>query len=282
MSKPYMTAARLRALDARLSDGDRAALRRVAELRFVSGGQLGRLDFPDVPGRTVREALLRLKRLDVLERLPRSVGGVRAGSSGYVYRLGAAGQRVAALHGWTASKSGWRAHVPGTLFVTHALKTAELHVLLVEADRAGRIELVELAGEAGSRRRYGGPLGPRVLKPDSFARLGQGDYELVYFIEVDMGTEGSRALLTKLRQYAEYEATGREQDACGVFPLTLWLIPDTERIEVIQDCIGRLPYPARSLFQVAPFTEVEAVLASAGAGGSLPGHEKMESRKGEI
>jgi Replication-relaxation len=281
MSVPYMTAERLRALDAQLSDRDRAVLRRVAELRFVSGGQLGRMDFPDVPRRTVREALLRLKRLDVLERLPRSVGGVRAGSPAYVYRLSSAGQRLAALHGWLPSASRWRAHVPGTLFVAHALKAAELHALLVEADRAGRIELIELAGEAASRRRYGGPLGPRVLKPDSFARVGSGEYELVFFIEIDMGTEGSRALTTKLRQYADYEASGQEQAERGVFPLTLWLAPDAERVGVIADCIRLLPRPARSLFRVAPFTEVEAVIANPGAGGGLPNNEKMEARKGE-
>lgn len=275
MSGRYMTAERLRALDARLSGRDKAILRRVSQLRFVSGAQLRRMEFPDVPGRTVRETLLRLKRLDVLERLPRTVGGVRAGSAGYVYRLGSAGQRLAALHGWQAGGSKWRTHVPGTLFLAHTLRVAELHTWLVEADRNGRIELIELAAEAASRRRYGAPLGPRVLKPDSFVRLGSGEYEFVYFIEVDMGTEGSRALLTKLKQYVEYEASGVEQDERGAFPLTLWLTPDTDRARVIEDCIRRLPRPAQALFRVAPFTEVEAVMASDGPSEGLPSNEKM-------
>jgi hypothetical protein len=271
----YLTAARLAELDAQLSDRDRAVVRRISGLRFVSGAQLIRLHFADVPGRTAREALLRLNRLDVLERLPRTVGGVRAGSAGYVYRLGSAGQRLAVLHGWQPAGSKNRAHVPGTLFVAHALQVAELHTLLVEADRQGRIELIELAGEATSRRSYGGPLGPRVLKPDSYVRLGAGDYEFVYFIEVDRGTEGSQALSAKLHQYVEYEASGGEQAERGVFPLTVWLTPDNGRAEVIADCIKRLPRPARALFRTTPFGEVEALFTGNVAGEGLPHHEKM-------
>lgn len=256
MSGPYLTAARLGELDAQLSDRDQAILRRVSELRFVSGAQLTRMHFLDVPARTARAALLRLTRLDVLERLPRPVGGVRAGSAGYVYRLGAAGQRLAAVHGWQPTQRQRRAHVPGTLFVAHALQVAELHALLVEADRQGRIELIELSGEAAARRSYGGPLGPRVLKPDSYVRLGAGDFEFVYFIEVDQGTEGSRALISKLRQYVEYEASGIEQAERSVFPLTVWLTPDVKRAEVIEDCIERLPRPSHELFAVAPFAKM--------------------------
>lgn len=55
--------------------------------------------------------------------------------------------------------------MPGTLFVAHALKIAELHTGLCRSQPQQPIELIELAGETASRRSYGGPLGPRVLKP---------------------------------------------------------------------------------------------------------------------
>lgn len=275
MSAPYLTTTRLNELNAQLSERDQAILRRVFDLRFVSGAQLVRLHFADVPPRTARAALLRLTRLGVLERLPRLVGGVRAGSGAYVYRLGPAGQRLVVLHGWQPQGRKHRTWVPGTLFVAHALQVAELHTRLVEADRAGRIELIELAGETASRRSYSGPLGPHVLKPDSFVRLGSGDYELVYFIEVDMGTEGSRALISKLRQYVEYEASGIEQGARGVFPLTVWQTPDNARAAVIEDCIERLPRASRALFRAMPFSEIDALFTGNGAGEGLPHHEKM-------
>lgn len=260
MNAPYLTTERLKALDAQLSARDYAVMRRVSELRFVSGAQLGRMHFAGVPKRTTREALLRLKRLDVLERLPRAVGGVRAGSSGYVYRLGSAGQRLAAKHGWQPEGRNWRAHVPGLLFVAHALQIAELHALLVEAGRDGRIELLELQAEPACWRNYGGPFGTRVLKPDSYVRLGQGDYELSYAVEVDMGSEGSRALLAKLRQYAEYEASGVEQAERGVFPKVLWLAPDARRVSAIKGCVERLPQDTRELFQVALFADALGVI----------------------
>jgi Replication-relaxation len=261
MSGAYLTAARLRDLDAQLGDRDKAILRRVSGLRFVTGAQLTRLHFAGVPARTTRQALLRLTRLDVLERLPRPVGGVRAGSAGYVYRVGPAGERLAGSHDWLPDGRKWQPRVPGTLFVAHALGVAELHTRLVEADRDGEVELLELAGETASRRDYGGPFGPRILKPDSFVRLGVGDYEDSYFIEVDLGTEGSRALLGKLRQYVEYAAAGQEQAAHGVFPKVLWLTPDESRARVIRGCVRQLSVDSRELFAVAPFDHAMGVLS---------------------
>ncbi|MBS1883287.1 MAG: replication-relaxation family protein [Actinobacteria bacterium] len=257
MSAPYWTARRLRELDARLGGRDRAVLGRVSELRFVTGSQLARLHFDGVPARTAREALRRQVRLGLLERLPRVVGGVRAGSSGYVYRLGPAGERLA---GQT-----WRTHTPGTLFVAHALQVAELHTLLAEADRAGRIELDELAAEPACHRQFAGLGSQRVLKPDSFVRFGLGDYEWSWFIEVDRGTEGSRALLTKLRQYVEYQASGQEQADHDVFPKVLWTAPDEARAEAIRAGVERLPVAGRELFGVSLFKDAVDTLMSAAA-----------------
>lgn len=250
MSRAYWTAKRLRELDARLSQRDRAVLGRVAELRFVSGDQLLRLHFAGVPIRTAREALLRLTRLGVLERLPRTIGGVRAGSAGFVYRLGPAGQRLVG--------ESWRPHVPGTLFLSHSLQVAELHTLVVEADRMGRIELLELTAEPACWRRYAGG----TLKPDSYLRLGAGEYEDNFFLEVDMGTEGSRALLGKLRQYVEYRASGTEQAERGVFPKVLWLVPGQPRAEVIWDVVDQLRAGGREMFGVSLFKDVVHTLTT--------------------
>ncbi len=46
--------------------------------------------------RIARRVLARLTELGVLARLERRIGGLRAGSSGYVYYLGPAGQRLVA------------------------------------------------------------------------------------------------------------------------------------------------------------------------------------------
>jgi len=265
MTDHYVTAAVARDLTARLTDDDLALLRRVYELRFVSGDQLTRMHFADSPdaavnARAARRTLLRLTRLDVLERLPRVVGGVRSGSAGFVYRLGLAGQRVALEQSWLPDQRRRRSRVPGTLFLAHALQVAELHTLFVEADRSRQLELLELRAEPACWRSYGGVGAQRVmLKPDSYLRLGVGDFEDSYFIEVDMGTEGSRALDRQLKAYVAYHDSGREQTECGVFPKTLWLAPDARRVNAIEGCVRRLPQ-SRELFQVELFAEAVRVV----------------------
>jgi hypothetical protein len=92
-----------------------------------------------------------------------------------------------------------------------------------------------------------------------------------------MGSEGSRALEAKLRQYVEYEATGQEQAERGVFPKTLWLAPNTERAAVIQACVERLPHSAWELFQVGCFSDAVALFAGGKPSEGLPGHEKIEA-----
>jgi hypothetical protein len=267
----YLTPKALAELEAQLSQRDWLVIQTVSGLRFVSGDQLRRLGFADASARATRRALLRLTDLGVLERLPRQVGGVRAGSAGFVYRLAAAGQRLAASRGEQPPrrKSG---QVPGMRFVAHALQSAELATLLVEADRAGQLELLELVNEPACWRRWS----QGRLRPDGFLRIGAGDFEDSYFIEVDMGTVGSQALSAKLRQYLAYAASGSEQAEHGVFPKVLWLTPDQRRAAVIQALVKRLPCSAWELFEAVPFAEALDRLA---AGEGLSGRETIFSKE---
>lgn len=258
MSARRVSPALIRALQDDLTDHDLAVLKSVSALRFASGDQLTRMHFvtqPDVAAqaRAARRALVRLTRLDCLSRLPRRVGGVRAGSAGFVYRLGLAGQHLAGELGWQPQRRKRRSHVPGTFFVSHALAVAEVHTLLIEADRLCRFELLELSAEPACHRSYGGigAQGQATLKPDSYARLGVGEFEDSYFVEVDMGSEGSQTLERKLKEYVAYQASGIEQDKRGVFPRVLWLAPDEQRAEAIEGCVERLPSVSRALFAVA-------------------------------
>jgi len=262
MSASYFTSDRLRALAQRLGERDWQVIQRVAGLRFVSGDQLTRLCFADssdpaMNARAARRALLRLTRLGVLVRLPRSVGGVRAGSSGFVYRLGLGGHRLAIERGLLPEWFRWRRSLtPGTLFVRHTLLVAELHTRLIESERAGRFELMALNAEPWCHRTYDGYGSQRLtLKPDSYVRLGVGPYEDSYFIEVDRGTEGSRAIARQLQAYAAYYRSGDEQRTRGVFPKVLWLAPTAERAGVIAGCLASLPGDERGLFAAHEFAQ---------------------------
>ncbi len=266
MPARYLTTTALRALEAKLTDRDLAVLEQVSRLRLLTGSQLARLCFADsddldANGRAARRALLRLTRLGVLERLPRSVGGVRAGSAGFVYRLGLGGQRLAISRGWQPEWRRRRSLVPGSLFLLHTLQVAELHTRLIESERSRRFELLELSAEPSCWRSYDG-LGTQreVLKPDSFVRLGIGPYEDSYFIEVDRGTEGTQTLVRQLTIYVAYHLSGVEQRSRGVFPRVLWLTLTDDRTAVIAECVRRLPRADRELFQVAHFDDALAVM----------------------
>jgi Replication-relaxation len=260
----YLTRHASHRLAQQLSVRDWQVLRYVSALRFASGAQLARLCFVDggqPDTRAARRSLLRLVQLGILDRLPRAIGGVRAGSAGFVYRLGLGGHRLAAFKGWLPEHWRRRSQVPGLLFVRHTLAIAELHTRLIECERSGRVELLALDAEPLCHRYCNGLDGQRViLKPDSYARLGLGPYEDSYFIEVDRATRGSRALTDQLQRYVAYYRTGREQAARGVFPKTLWLTTDAERVRVIADCIASLPTDAQTLFQVTQFDQALAVM----------------------
>jgi Replication-relaxation len=264
MSRRYFTAAAVRALADRLTERDWLVLRKVCALRFLTGSQLCRLCFldsddPQVNARAARRSLLRLTRLGVLARLPRAVGGVRAGSAGYVYRLGRGGERLAVRRGLLPGPIRRRSLTPGTLFLRHALLVAELHTQLTECERSGGFELLELSAEPSCWREMDG-LGTQRLKPDTFVRLGLGPYEDSYFIEVDRATEGSRAIERQCARYVAYHHGGAEQAARGVFPRVLWLATTTGRVRAIEDCIERLPVGDRELFETSVFDRVLEVL----------------------
>ncbi len=269
MSRHYLTKRTWAEHAAQLVQRDLTILRHVSELRFVSGAQLTRLCFMDAPdqaanARAARRALLRLVRLGALARLPRPVGGVRAGSAGFVYYLGPGGQRLATERGWQPKRRRRRSAEPGTLFLHHALAVSELHVQLVEADRSRRLELLELAAEPSCHRIYDGPHGRLTLQPDSYVRLGCGDFEDSYFIEVDRGTEGSRAIASQLERYVAYYDSGQEQRERGVFPRVLWLASDARRADVIAACVAELAESRRELFRAGLFERALEAMTSNG------------------
>lgn len=260
MTARYLTAARIAELESKLSDRDLAVIRELAALRFASGSQLTRLCFarPDrADTRAARRTLRRMAQLEAIERLPRAIGGQRTGSESFNYHLAPAGQRLSMERGWLPQGRPRRPSLPGRLFVRHALDVAELHARLVAAARAGRFELLQRDAEPACWREAAG----FVLKPDTFIRLGAGNYELVFFIEVDRGTEGSGAIRRQLGRYLSYHRSGQEQAEHGVFPKVLWLAPDARRVEAIAEQVASLPAAEQELFAAAHFDDAFGAIA---------------------
>lgn len=238
-----------------LSARDREIVELVGRFGVVSGGQVERLFFtggsrPASNARLARRSLARLAERRALVRLERRIGGVRAGSAGSVYRLGATGDRL--LRFWRgAGGRGRTAAEPGRLFVRHGLAITETYARLREAEREGPLELLAFDPEPRSWRPFGGGGGRQVLKPDAFARLGLGEYEDRYFIEIDCGSEGRGALAAKCRTYLAYFRAGIEQAEHGVFPRVIWIATTERRVSLIVDVCASLPALAWPLFVVA-------------------------------
>ncbi|MER6790626.1 replication-relaxation family protein [Amycolatopsis mediterranei] len=229
-------------------------MRDLRELRLMTGGQVLRQHFPDghaeTQSRKARAALARFHRLGLVIRLRRRIGGVRAGSQGYVYGLTGLGLAVLDV-GNPAPPRHRRDVETKPAFANHALAVAELRVQLTEFGRQHSTATVDFAAEPLCWRRFPGPGGEVItLKPDAFVQVDRDGYELTSFVEVDMATESLPTIRRKLDVYVAYWRSGTEQAARGVFPRTWWSVPTTARAEAIQHVIRRLPAEAHYLFAV--------------------------------
>lgn len=216
-----------------LSVRDQAILTSLGHLRFLTTSQLRTLHFPQhatepAAARICRRVLGRLAEQRIVEHLERRIGGLRAGSESYVWRVGPVGDRL--LRDAQGEAPRGRRKEPSLRHLDHTLAIADCYLALVEASRAERLELVAFATEPTCWRTYHGTGGAReTLKPDLYAVTASGDYEDHWFIEVDRATESLPTLLKKCTQYERYRRTGQAQADGGVFPRVLWVMPDETR-----------------------------------------------------
>jgi len=256
------TERRLLELRAALSERDLQIISTLARVRVATGAQIEALHFANVTPRMARKRLSSLTDLRVLSRLPRAIGGGRAGSSGYVYTLGVAGQRLADLARDGRVRRPWAL---GTRFLTHSLAITDVYARLVLAERSGSLRVVRFVGEPSCWRNFFGPGGsPATLKPDAYAVLLMGGYEDHWFFEIDLDTEHAPAIGRKCATYRGYWRSGYEEARTGLFPRVLWLVPDVRRSEVVRKVISHQPSEAAELFDVALLDAVvERVLRGA-------------------
>jgi hypothetical protein len=245
----FVTSKRLHQLQGGLTERDWQIIATLARVRVATSSQLMDLHLSEITTRRAQRKLASLVNRRVLARLPRVVGGPRAGSMGHVYALDVAGQRLADLA--TGARPG-RPWPLGAGFLAHSLAVTDVYVRLVLAERAGSLRLARFVGEPGSWRTFIGPGGGRlVLKPDAYAVVLVGGYEDHWFLELDLGTESAPTLSRKCNVYRGYRRSGAEQARIDVFPRVLWLVPDERRAEVVRRVIRRQPGDSVEMFDVA-------------------------------
>ena len=244
-----------------LSDRDLFILRFLAAAQLATTDQLERLAFPPAEGssytaaRRARRTLTRLVEHGQLSRLDRRVGGVRAGSTSYVYQLATGGRRTLGL-----ARRG-RTYEPGSRFIAHTLAAAHLHVELLEAERARAV--VALVIEHEPTRRFTSPSGLERLTPDLLVEVTTADgWELRWFVEIDRGTEHLPTVLRKCRTYEAYWRSGREADHHEVFPRVVWSVPDAKRAHAIEAAIAKSRSLTPDLYRVTVAEDAAALITN--------------------
>jgi hypothetical protein len=257
-------AAQLRIRIESLSARDLAVLRSVRDHRFLGTRHVEALHFRGhatalSAARLSRRLLLRLYKQNLLDHLDRRIGGIRAGSAGYIWTLSSAGARL--LAEVDGDPSIRRQYEPSLRLLNHYLAIAEVHVELIEADGAGRFEVTDVQIEPASWRRFHGLGGEiRLIRPDLAVVTASGEYEDHWFLEVDLGSEHPPTVVKKCHLYLDYLDSGTEQARLGVFPRVLWVVPDETRSVRLQRALadGHLD---SELFRITTMTSLTETLA---------------------
>jgi hypothetical protein len=257
----YLSKHRLAAVAAELSGRDLEILHTLSNVRLASASQLERLHFVELArsgrARQRRAVLARLVGLGLLVRSERRVGGVRAGSSGFVYWLSSGGWRLMEPNDPRRRRRG----EVGLAFRAHALDVTELLVRASEAEVAGRLQLRAFAAEPQAWQCFGAG---RILKPDAYVQIERAGATDHWFVEVDRDTESRRVLEAKCQAYLDAFHAGL--DGMGeLFPAVIWQVPDEKRAEVLLSVIEGLPAPSSELFYITlPTRTVDLLVAGVG------------------
>lgn len=256
-------------LNRRLSARDQAILCSLRQHHFLTTTQLERFHFtghdsPRTAARLCRRVLARLHELRVIEHLERRIGGVRAGSASYVWRVGLIGDRLLRLHDIGQPRA--RRKEPSLHHLQHCLAVADAHLALRELAATSTTEVLEVSAEPACWRTYRDPAGVlEILKPDLYAITANGDFEDHWFLEIDRATESLPTLLNKCHQYQAYRQTGEEQQRHGVFPWVLWIMPTTAHAGRLRQAIDQTAQLVSELFRICTLAELPAVIQGGSA-----------------
>lgn len=258
---------------------DQAVLRSIQICHYLKTDQVQRLHFGDAatPSAALRAATRTLTKLcsfGLVQPLQRRIGGVRAGSTSYVWTLKTAGVELLHLGKENpainprkpAIKYRKRIYEPTHIFLKHTLAIAEVFVRLKTMEK---IQLLKAEFEPSCWRGYTNAFGVDItLKPDLYAvttsdASDDSDtcrFEDHWFLEVDLDTEAPTRIIQKCDRYGRYYLTGNEQRQSGVFPRVVWIVPDEKRKQTIIQHVSRNLSEYTDLFAVINFQELDALI----------------------
>lgn len=233
---------RLQTIDHGLDPIGRDILSFLMKFTIATTDQLRRTFYSGRPSRHAGElacwrVLHRLENHRLIARLSRQVGGLTGGSTPNLWYVTSAGYRLVTLNGDTQPATQHPTRIrtnepPALSTLRHRLTLTETYVRLRELRTAGSLDILELETEPACWRRFPGIGGTTVtLKPDGYIRTAAHDseYESLWFVEIDMGSESLATIQRKTQVYEAYQRSGLEQIRNGVWPKTVWIAPNQKR-----------------------------------------------------
>jgi len=215
---------------ATLSENRRELLELLHTHRFATSRQLTRFALTRYRSASSahRQTLRHLAGLEeqrLVTRLERRIGGWQRGSDVAVWSLTTTGLRLL-----TGSTRRQRPQAVSTTFLAHTLATTEVCLVISETVREIDSAEVSLIQEPDCWRSFPSPAGEFVtLRPDLTSTITSPEYTDHYFLEVDRATENPARIVRTTRQYLAYQQSGIEQEALGVFPALIWVVPHAKR-----------------------------------------------------
>lgn len=248
-------------------------MRQLANYRYLNASQAQAFLFDGTPitrgSREVltRRVLGRLKRKGLVQETPRLVGPA-GGAGRVVYFLTAAGYAQARL-----LNPGLPSRKPagGTALMGHGLACADVALAFRRAAAAHPDHaIVDWACDWQAATR----LGAGYVVPDAYMVYGAGDVELEAFIEVDLGTEGSRVFARKIERYLELWRDGSWGQQLRCWPVVLTITMSAARATTLRRVTTTVLEGAFDAERVAVETEFrfavfDDVLGPAGPSGPI-------------
>lgn len=192
---------------------DLDAIRLIASHRFLTRPQLEELLLsaatltPRSRHVLAWRVLGRLQRDGYVAVTPRQIGGATGGSSLPAYFLTATGLRVAAT--MLSDLPNRRPARRAAFLAPHSIVTTEIELAFRRAARADRShEVMIWEADWQIAMRYA----DRWVVPDARLTYRTGDWLQHFFLEADLGTEGTRFFARKMRRYVELYDSGVWRD----------------------------------------------------------------------
>lgn len=203
--------------------------------RYLSRDQIGEFIFSESPIRstsyntTSARVIRSLERRGLVGRTTRLVGGVGGGSARLAYFLSSTGYRLA-----TSLNSALPARRPaarGTFLMRHGMTTADIALAFRRWARTyGGHELIDWECDWQAAQRLNGS----PVVPDAHFVYATAAFEIDAFLEVDVGTEGTRFFSRKIARYIDLYRSGSWRDYVAAWPLVLTVTPDERRATALR------------------------------------------------